>query len=267
MAENRPFVRAVRKVPMHQIKPGLRHQDLEGFHLDLMVLHWDFTAVYHDSKTKKSNRQSFFNFQENLNEGKWIPSKSWRRSPGDVMDDVTCKCSIERCSLCPTMTNDHRCDRSPLLRTKEAAWLYLMTWTTYMNNKLHVICLLRPILGQSKFLWARSRIKFVMHFMYIDCTYILFKKIKTTHRKLMSCWPIRMTLLGNTISQSFKKFTWFWIFLLGIFVRPWQIWQKMATVSLPHKLYHYTPAMRGKYGLWKNWSFLVHVRRIYSELK
>jgi hypothetical protein len=26
----------------------------------------------------------------------------------------------------------------------------------------------------------------------------------------------------------------------------------MATVSLPHKLYHYTPAMRGKYGLWKN---------------
>jgi hypothetical protein len=24
----------------------------------------------------------------------------------------------------------------------------------------------------------------------------------------------------------------------------------MATVSLPHKLYHYTPAIRGKYGLW-----------------
>jgi hypothetical protein len=40
------------------------------------------SAVCHDSKTKKSNRQSFIYFQENLNEGKWIPSKSWRRSPG-----------------------------------------------------------------------------------------------------------------------------------------------------------------------------------------
>jgi hypothetical protein len=39
-------------------------------------------AVCHDSKTTKSTRQSFFNFQENLNEDKWIPSKSWRRSPG-----------------------------------------------------------------------------------------------------------------------------------------------------------------------------------------
>jgi hypothetical protein len=28
------------------------------------------SAVCHDSKTKKSIRQSFFNFQENLNEGK-----------------------------------------------------------------------------------------------------------------------------------------------------------------------------------------------------
>jgi hypothetical protein len=28
------------------------------------------SAVCHDSKTKKSNRQSFFNFQENLHEGK-----------------------------------------------------------------------------------------------------------------------------------------------------------------------------------------------------
>jgi hypothetical protein len=32
-AENRPFVRADKNVPMHQIKPGLRHQDLEGIHL------------------------------------------------------------------------------------------------------------------------------------------------------------------------------------------------------------------------------------------
>jgi hypothetical protein len=42
------------------------------------------SAVCHDSKTKKSTRQSFFNFQENLNEGKWIglPSKSWCRNPG-----------------------------------------------------------------------------------------------------------------------------------------------------------------------------------------
>jgi hypothetical protein len=28
------------------------------------------SAVCHDSKTKKSTQQSFFNFQENLNEGK-----------------------------------------------------------------------------------------------------------------------------------------------------------------------------------------------------
>jgi hypothetical protein len=37
---------------------------------DVMVLPCDFTAVCHDSKTKKSTRQSFVNFQENLNEGK-----------------------------------------------------------------------------------------------------------------------------------------------------------------------------------------------------
>jgi hypothetical protein len=36
------------------------------------------------------------------------------------------------------------------------------------------------------FFRARSRIKFVIHFMYIDCTYILVKKFKTTHRQLMS---------------------------------------------------------------------------------
>jgi hypothetical protein len=34
------------------------------------------------AKTNKSTRQSIFNFQEILNEGKWIPSKSWCRSPG-----------------------------------------------------------------------------------------------------------------------------------------------------------------------------------------
>jgi hypothetical protein len=37
----------------------------------------------------------------------------------------------------------------------------------------------------------------------------------------------------------------------------------MTTVSLPHKLYHYTPAMRGKYGFEK--MALVHVRHIYSQ--
>jgi hypothetical protein len=29
----------------------------------------------------RTNQQSFFKFQGNLNEGKWIPSKSWCRSP------------------------------------------------------------------------------------------------------------------------------------------------------------------------------------------
>jgi hypothetical protein len=39
---------------------------------DVMVLpcDFDFTAVCHDSNTKESTRQSFFNFQENLNEDK-----------------------------------------------------------------------------------------------------------------------------------------------------------------------------------------------------
>jgi hypothetical protein len=68
---------------MHQIKPGLRRQDLEGIHLpsfrfawkltkhcridffvfeswqtveDVMVLPCDFNAVCHDSKTKESIR-------------------------------------------------------------------------------------------------------------------------------------------------------------------------------------------------------------------
>jgi hypothetical protein len=82
---------------MHQIKPGLRRQDLECIHLlsfrfawkltkhclidffvfeswqtaeDVMVLPCDFTAVCHNSKAKTSIRQSFVNFQPNLNEGK-----------------------------------------------------------------------------------------------------------------------------------------------------------------------------------------------------
>jgi hypothetical protein len=67
MAENRPFVRADRNVTMHLIKPGLESWQTAE---DVMVLLCDFTAVCHDSKTKKSTRQSFFNFQENLNEGK-----------------------------------------------------------------------------------------------------------------------------------------------------------------------------------------------------
>jgi hypothetical protein len=79
---------------MHLIKPGLQHQDLVGIHLpsfrfswkltklcrvdffvfeswqtaeDVMVLPCDFTAVWHDSKTKTS---TLLCFQENLNEGK-----------------------------------------------------------------------------------------------------------------------------------------------------------------------------------------------------
>jgi hypothetical protein len=32
------------------------------------------SAVCHDSKTNKWNRQFFFNFQENLNEGKYLPN-------------------------------------------------------------------------------------------------------------------------------------------------------------------------------------------------
>jgi hypothetical protein len=84
---------------MHQIKPELRRQDLEGtcIHLPSFRFSWKlkklcrvdffffepwqtavklqgktitYSAVCQDSKTKKSTRQSYFNFQENLNEGK-----------------------------------------------------------------------------------------------------------------------------------------------------------------------------------------------------
>jgi hypothetical protein len=85
------------QLPMHQIKPELRRQDLEGIHLPSFRFSWklkklcrvDFfvfescqtamksqgktitsSAVCHDSKTTKSTRQSFLNFQENLNGGK-----------------------------------------------------------------------------------------------------------------------------------------------------------------------------------------------------
>jgi hypothetical protein len=55
---------------MHQIKPDFVVFESRQTAEDVMVLPCDFTAVCHDSKTKKSIRQSFFNFQENLNEGK-----------------------------------------------------------------------------------------------------------------------------------------------------------------------------------------------------
>jgi hypothetical protein len=60
---------------MHQIKPGLRRQDLKGIHLhswklkklchsaeDVMALPCDFTAVCHDSKTKKIESTKFHLF-------------------------------------------------------------------------------------------------------------------------------------------------------------------------------------------------------------
>jgi hypothetical protein len=82
---------------MHQIKPEIQHRDLEGIHIPSFRFSWklkklcrvDFfvfeswqtalksqgktitsLAVCHDSKTKKTTRQSFFIFQENVNERK-----------------------------------------------------------------------------------------------------------------------------------------------------------------------------------------------------
>jgi hypothetical protein len=52
--ENRPFVRADRNVPMHLIKPGLRHRDLEGIHLPSFRFSW---------KLKKLCRVDFFVFE------------------------------------------------------------------------------------------------------------------------------------------------------------------------------------------------------------
>jgi hypothetical protein len=52
--ENRPFFRADRNVPMHQIKPELRRQDLEGIHLPSFRFSW---------KLKKLCRVDFFVFE------------------------------------------------------------------------------------------------------------------------------------------------------------------------------------------------------------
>jgi hypothetical protein len=52
--ENRPFVRADRNVPMHLIKPALRHQDLEGIHLPSFRFSW---------KLKKLCRVDFVVFE------------------------------------------------------------------------------------------------------------------------------------------------------------------------------------------------------------
>jgi hypothetical protein len=55
--------------------------------------------------------------------------------------------------------------------------------------------------------WDHGRC--IIHFMYIDCTYILFKKYKTTHRKLMSSWPKwrpwRLSLPWKTHGQEFRQ--------------------------------------------------------------
>jgi hypothetical protein len=43
---NRPFVRADRNVPMHLIKPGLRHQDLEDIHLPSFIFSWKLKKLF-----------------------------------------------------------------------------------------------------------------------------------------------------------------------------------------------------------------------------
>jgi hypothetical protein len=54
MAENRPFFRADRNVPLHQIKLELRRQDLEGIHLPSFRFSW---------KLKKLCRVDFLVFE------------------------------------------------------------------------------------------------------------------------------------------------------------------------------------------------------------
>jgi hypothetical protein len=39
----------------------------------------------------------------------------------------------------------------------------------------------------------------------------------------------------------------------------------MATISPPHKLHHYTPAMRGKYGLMKKWAYNIVLTKITNS--
>jgi hypothetical protein len=127
------------------------------------------------------------------------------------------------------------------------------------------VCAYHSIFSERSCSRARSRIKFVIHFMYIDCTYNLVKKFKTTHRKLMSSWAIRMTLLLGIQYQSFKKFTWFWIFLLHILWDPDKSDRK-SPPSHSHTSCIITPlTCVGNMGYEK--TGLVHVRHIYSELK
>jgi hypothetical protein len=54
MAKNRQFFRADRNVPMNQINPELRRQDLEGIHLPSFRFSW---------KLKKLCRVDFFGFE------------------------------------------------------------------------------------------------------------------------------------------------------------------------------------------------------------
>jgi hypothetical protein len=78
MPENRPFVRADRSVPMHQIKPGLCSQDLEGIHLPSFRFAWKLTKLCRINIFVFESWQTadimvfvnFVNFQANLNEGK-----------------------------------------------------------------------------------------------------------------------------------------------------------------------------------------------------
>jgi hypothetical protein len=74
-----PILRFFMQLPVGQVvqvvgfllQPLISNPGMPGLSTscEVMVLPCDVTAVCHDSKTKKLNRQSFFNFQENLNGG------------------------------------------------------------------------------------------------------------------------------------------------------------------------------------------------------
>jgi hypothetical protein len=62
------------------IKSELRRQDLEDIHLPTFRFSWKLKKLcqvdFFVFESWQTDRQSFFNFQEHLNEGKLIPSKS-----------------------------------------------------------------------------------------------------------------------------------------------------------------------------------------------
>jgi hypothetical protein len=185
-----------------------------------LLLAWVFTRKYNlmlnlSMNSSEDSRSLFLERKSHLGIPPVLWSSSWFRRDSAIPALVSIIKGKDRISVC-----------SRIWRTLCCSALFQRKHYHLDHDIRHVLCDIYCMQGY------RSSIKFVIHFMYIDCTYILVKKIKTTHRKLMSSWPIRMTLLA-TVSHT------------SCIITPLP-----CVVNMGYE----------KTGL-------VHVRHIYSELK